>query len=841
MDKNKKRAELLAPAAGFLSVKAAFNAGADAVYLGGGLFGARAYADNMSEDELLKAIDYAHIHNKKIYLTVNTLLKQDEIEHKLYNYILPFYKQGLDAVIVQDLGVLSFIRKNFPYLPVHASTQMAVTGEYTPKFFQKEGIERIVTARELSLNEIRAIHNSAPDVEIESFVHGALCMGYSGLCFMSSSLGSRSGNRGRCAQSCRLNYRFINDNIKKNKRENNNLYCLSPKDLCALSILPQIIEAGVYSLKIEGRMKRAEYMCGVTEIYRKYLDMYIEDGIDSYSVSDKDMERLADLYNRGGFTSGYYTKRNGLDMMSIDRPNHFGVYAGTAKQKNDGVYLTANIELNCGDVLELRFGNKIKNKTNNKNVIDNRTEVRYNEFVIKNSVKQGDVFKLPINKQKNLDYEGVPIYRLKNESLLENLQNKYVNHDQKIRIDGKLTVICEKPLLLNIYYNDINVEVEGPVIETALKQNTDSTQLIKHLRKTGNTPFEFENINVNIEGKCFVPVKDINSIRRDAIGKLEELLLSDFRRSEFLYRDNIINCVSSDKNINKSDKCALPKISVSVSSIQQALAVCKFDEIYLCYMDIQAFTFRTESQNRIDNYNNVIAELKKCGKYIFISLPVILRKDGSDFIKNNCRWIFNNIDGVLVHNLEQLFFVKELIDENIINKIDIATNYTLYQMNSYSLDELSRLGVSRGTLPVELNKSELSKLLRNTAIPMELIVYGRMPMMFSAQCQKKISSVCDQIPENVYLQDRLGRKLLVRTNCEYCYNTIYNSEVFSLFGLEEDMRQLSPYALRLSFTTEDLDEIEHIIYNFIDKFYNMNECHTIVSSFTRGHFKKGVE
>ena len=212
---NNKKAELLSPASTFESVRAAFNAGADAVYIGGQKFGARAYADNMNNDELLSAIDYAHLMNKKLYMTVNTLLKNQEIENQLYDYLLPYYERGLDAVIVQDMGVFNFIRQYFPFLPIHASTQMAITGEYTPVRFEKMNIERIVTARELSLKEIKNIHDKAPNIEIESFVHGALCMGYSGMCFFSSSLGERSGNRGRCAQSCRLNYNLCDKNGKK--------------------------------------------------------------------------------------------------------------------------------------------------------------------------------------------------------------------------------------------------------------------------------------------------------------------------------------------------------------------------------------------------------------------------------------------------------------------------------------------------------------------------------------------------------------------------------------------------------------------------------------------------
>ena len=308
--------ELLAPGGSYDSVIAALNAGADAVYTGGNLFGARANAQNLTLDELYSVIDYAHLFGRKIYLTINTLIKEKEIEEQLFNYLLPLYEYGLDAVIVQDMGVLLFIKENFPELHIHASTQMTISGKLTVKELEKLGVSRIVTPRELSINEIKMIHDSS-EIEIESFVHGALCYCYSGQCFMSSYIGGRSGNRGQCAQPCRMEY----DIIKNGKLLNNgnNKYVLSPKDICTLRILPDIIEAGVYSLKIEGRMKKPEYVAGVVSIYRKYIDKYFNDK-EKYNVDENDIKLLADLFNRNGFSESYYYKHNGSDMLSLKRP-----------------------------------------------------------------------------------------------------------------------------------------------------------------------------------------------------------------------------------------------------------------------------------------------------------------------------------------------------------------------------------------------------------------------------------------------------------------------------------------------------------------------------------------
>ena len=285
----KNNIEILAPAGSLDTLYAGINAGADAIYIGGTKFGARAYADNPDEYNLLQAIDYVHFNNRKIYLTVNTLIKNNEIEEQLYDYIYPLYKQGLDAVIVQDLGVFEFIRNNFRDLDIHASTQMAVSGVESAKLLKKMGASRVVTARELSLMELNNIHNNV-DIEIESFIHGAMCYSYSGMCLFSSMIGGRSGNRGRCAGPCRQPYEVYMG--RKRINNENNLYALSLRDMNTLEIIPEIIDSGVFSLKIEGRMKSPEYCAGVVSIYRKYVDLFFEKGKDNYRIDKNDMRNF---------------------------------------------------------------------------------------------------------------------------------------------------------------------------------------------------------------------------------------------------------------------------------------------------------------------------------------------------------------------------------------------------------------------------------------------------------------------------------------------------------------------------------------------------------------------
>lgn len=313
-----KRVELLAPAGNYEAFLGAVNAGADAVYLGGQRFGARAYADNFDTEQILRALHVAHFYGKKVYLTVNTLLKERELA-ELSSYLAPFYEAGLDGVIVQDFGVFCHVREHFPDLPLHVSTQMTVTGARGAAFLKAQGARRIVPARELSLEEVRKIREEA-GVEVECFIHGAMCYCYSGQCLFSSILGGRSGNRGRCAQPCRLPY----DMMEEDRRVSASKYPLSLKDMCTLEYLPRLLSAGIDSFKIEGRMKRPEYAAGVTAIYRKYMDLYDREGAAGYQVDPADMDRLRRLYIRSEIQTGYYERHNGKEMITLTSPGYSG-------------------------------------------------------------------------------------------------------------------------------------------------------------------------------------------------------------------------------------------------------------------------------------------------------------------------------------------------------------------------------------------------------------------------------------------------------------------------------------------------------------------------------------
>lgn len=503
--------ELLAPGGNYDSVIAAINAGADAVYTGGNMFGARANAQNLTTDELFKAIDYAHLFSKKIYLTVNTLIKDKEIEEMLFNYLLPLYEHGIDAVIVQDIGVLLFIKKNFPDLPIHASTQMTITGKATVEELEKLGVTRIVTPREFSINEIKAIHNSF-NIEIESFVHGALCYCYSGQCFLSSYIGGRSGNRGQCAQPCRMEYDVIKDGKVLNR--GNNKYILSPKDICTLKILPDIIEAGVYSLKIEGRMKKPEYVAGVVSIYRKYIDMYLKNK-QEYHVDEKDIKLLADLFNRNGFSESYYLRHNGKDMISLKKPT----------------FRTENTEF-INQINE-KYSGEVK-----KYPLDIFVSIKNNEPILIYTEINGDI--ITITGEKPLIAENRPI----SEEIVYKQLSKLGNTNFTI---NSLNIEMSDNLFITVgYLNQIRREFIDRVKLYLLEKGRRDKKVQKSFTKLAYNKTEmFFNVLISDVSQKSVLINN-NNIKRIYI-------------EEFAFKENSIKKTIDDLHIaNKEVFLAMP-------------------------------------------------------------------------------------------------------------------------------------------------------------------------------------------------------------------------------------------------------------------------------------------
>lgn len=741
-----RRTELLAPAGSFAILEAVIDAGADAAYAGGSRFGARAYAENFTEEEMLAAIDYVHIKGKRLYLTVNTLLKNQELR-ELYAYLAPLYEAGLDAVIVQDIGVLHFIKTNFPGLPIHASTQMTVTGAYGAKLLLDAGCSRIVTARELSLEEISHIYRKT-GAEIESFVHGALCYSYSGQCLLSSIIGGRSGNRGRCAQPCRLSYGFQAGREARGERAGER-YPLSLKDLCAIEIIPELVKSGVYSFKIEGRMKQAEYAAGVTEIYRKYLDIYEENPSQPYQVNAEDYQRLLDLGNRCGFTDGYYHRRNGRKMVTFQKPSH------------------------------------------EKNIPDSRTVAGNNK----------------------------------------------VWGAGKEKIKGILRLSKDNPASLVLEYNGIRTETVGDVVQEAQRQPLSEETVLGKMKKTGDTPFQFGELQLAMDEGVFLAVGALNRLRRKAIGNLTAMVLEPYRRrlpenppndaGDFSER----NTENHTADVSRAETGGFRHLSVLTETLEQFQAVLPQPETGRIYLE----TFALGRERLIGELGDFVQMAHDAGKECYLALPHILRMEAAQWYGQNFPSIAGaGVDGYLVRNLEELSLLKEMgVDAS-----RMQGDYHLYAYSNEAIRGWRQLSLHRHTLAVELNMAELKELDNTEG---EMILYGYQPLMLSVQCLHKNIDRCDKVEGVFYLKDRYGKLFPVRNHCADCYNVIYNICPLALFHQFRQVQALRPGSVRLSFTVESAGEVEEIFEFYRQAAEGTFDREGYRGDFTNGHLKRGVE
>ncbi len=751
--KEKKRAELLAPAGSFASLKAAVAAGADAVYMGGARFGARAYAQNADQDEMIAAIEYAHLHGCRLYMTVNTLFKENELG-ELYEYLLPYYKAGLDGVIVQDLGALSFIREHFPGIELHASTQMTITSVYGAKELKRLGCCRVVPAREVSLEEIRRIYDET-GMDIETFVHGALCYCYSGQCLMSSLIGGRSGNRGRCAQPCRLPYRVYGQENGTAVNKEDQKCVLSMKDLCTLDILPQILEAGVFSLKIEGRMKSPRYTAGVVRIYRKYLDRYLEYGSEGYYVEPEDKRELLDLFDRGGFTSGYYTRHNGRDMIAL--------------------------------------------------------------------------------KEK-------PEFRETNKELFDFLDREYVETEKKEPVEGYAYLAEGLPSVLTLTCGDISVTVSGQEPQAAKNQPMTREKVIRQLGKTGATAFEFTELEAEVCGALFLPVQALNELRREGFEALTEAIQNQWRRKA-PEAGEVQNGADSGEKSSRAAGCAGPVpdesagkrpmyLTVSAETGDQLSAALAVPEVRRICLDASSF--------QPERWAEFVQLIHQAGKECYLTLPHIFRTHAIGFFRTYRSCLEQaGFDGLLIRAFEEIQWMRE-------EQISFSASFdaSVYAWNHGAVHTLKEEQAAFITAPWELNSRELEPVFeacRREGLPAELIVYGRAPMMVSAQCITKTVKGCSKCPSLLWMKDRTGARLPVQNHCAFCYNTILNPLPVSLHGCADSVKRLAPEGLRLCFTIETGEETKAVLNAFAAEFIRGENAEPPFTEFTRGHFRRGVE
>ncbi len=726
-----KQVELLAPAGNYEALEGAICAGADAVYLAGNRFGARAYADNFTEEELCRGIRMAHIYGRRIYLTVNILVKEAELP-ELVTFLQPLYEAGLDGVIVQDLGAIQVIQRYFPSLPVHASTQMTITGPDGARFLKEQGICRVVPARELSLNEIRRIKEET-GIEVETFIHGAMCYCYSGQCLFSSILGGRSGNRGRCAQPCRLPY------TTKNQKE---CYPLSMKDMCMIELLPELIEAGIDSFKIEGRMKKPAYAAGVTSIYRKYIDLYYSG--KPYQVEKPDLEFLSSLYIRSEVGEGYYHQKNGRNMITLSSP----AYSKTSEQ------------------------------------------------------------------------------------VLKTIENQYLKQKKKVEIDATISLKKGEPCFLLLTDGNVQASAIGSVPQDALKQPLKEEDIRKQMNKLGNTSFILRTLQVLMDEDVFAPVRELNDLRREAVLHLEEEMIrengfSGLRHMEEAPVYSIVTERLSGRNIRGESQDKSPKmLDVFVSTIEQFKALSKDLPIRRIYLDYSLLAKK----------DLLSSSREEWAAKLFLAGPYVIREHNRKDLKDMKEALRSgHFKGLLFRNLETYAYMKKVMPES-----RLISDHNLYFWNQETVQFWDNR-ITEYTLPVEENQTEWKELLTKTPDHMEAsaLVYGRLPMMITANCIESTLKSCWHEAGISVLTDRYKTTFPVLHNCRSCYNIIYNSVPLSLHTLvEKDMHGISAY--RLDFTTENGEETAAVVRYFADLLSGV-DVKPPYQEYTTGHIKRGVE
>lgn len=814
------KVELLAPVGDWNCLKAAVQNGADAVYFGVEQFNARMYAANFNVEDMKQVIDYCKLRNVKTNLTLNTLLENCEFDNAV-DLAKEAYKAGVDAIIVQDLGLAKYLIDNIPGLPIHASTQMTVHNLQGVLKLEKLGFDRVVLSRELSCEEIEYICKNCK-VEIETFIHGALCICYSGQCLFSSVVGGRSGNRGKCAGPCRLPYELISENAETHERKSiDKGYLLSTKDLCGIAYLPRLIQAGVKCFKIEGRMKSPEYVATVTRIYRKYIDMVLNN--DDFIIDEKDINDLMQVFNRGGFSDGHLDSKHNRNLIFPEKPSNMGIYLGTIKKYNSN---KGHITLQLEEDLELGDSISVSNEA---------SKYLVSELMIKN-VNQKKVSantEVTIGRMKGNIKVGDKVYRISSKALSDFAKASYDNcENKKIPLNCTVTIKKNTPISMEIstnkntcyneLYSSIYVkEISNMMPIDALKTPISVERVVKQISKTTNTPFSFENITVLLDDGLYVPsISTLNELRRTALEKVEQEILSRAKRTLLDLSKKSKESITYTPNVKN------PEISVLFRQLDLDFDYTKLDKEKITNIYVSLELFISKKYSKIisyfsDNYN------------LYIYVPSIIKTNYKNIALSTIEQavIIYNIKGFIVSNIGDFELLKKYSKD-----YEFIGNYTLNVFNNNTMEEYRKLGLSRITLSRELNQELIKEMLANANINTEMIVYGNLPLMASSYCFLGETNKCypdcgTNCKKNnkYYLKDRLGFNFRVVPNSIETVTLICNSKTLSV-----STKDLPVNFVRLDILNESINEINEAV----DKAYNREKLEGL--QYTNGNLYREV-
>lgn len=802
--------ELLAPVGSFDALKAAVQNGANAVYLGGKDFSARASANNFDREELIEAVKYAHIRDVRVFVTTNTLIKQDEIED-FVEYAKFLYDIDVDALIMQDIGVAMLIHELLPDFELHASTQMVAHSLEDVQYLESIGFKRVVLARELTVDEIKYICDNT-NVDIEIFVHGALCVCYSGGCLMSSMIGNRSGNRGRCAQPCRQKYTMI-DISTGEEIHSNGEYLLSTKDLNTIEDVDKIIETGVLSLKIEGRMKKPEYVATVINSYRNAIDEY--QATKKVNISKETMEDLYTIFNRK-FTKGLILGEVGEDVMNSNVPNNQGLYVGKVvdyNKKSKRLKIKLEGTLKKGDGINLgggTIGRIIKGKE--------IAQIGY----------KGETIELDFIGEAR---KNQPVFKTSDTNLIDKAQKTYTQDKEfaKSFIDAEITIkLGEYPELKLIDKNNNSVTVKGDkLVEKALKVALGEEKIETQIKKLGNTPYELDDLKINLDEGVSMPISLINQMRREAIELLDEARIPVKDRA---YKDSKIKY--SPKKYAK-DTNSNSKIRVKINNIEALKSIINLDIDMIYYEDVATL----EQAMAMATANN---------KKLIYSAPRIVRNKEYKRLEKSNEYCKENVQ---ISALGQVKYYKEN-SENVSFDVD----YYLNPFNSETINHYKKEGATTVCISQELNIHEIKETTKYTDMEIETVAYGYIPMMLSEYCPMgvvarscKKDKRCATCKESKYvLRDFKGEEYRISQDL-FCRSTIYNSIANCLINNLDELSDAGINVFRLDFTHESPELISKITRAFINTvnndFYVDIDDQEIFDNMetTLGHLYKGVE